>query len=1570
MSARNKDITPKWKRNALNSAVVLALSGLCAAPAFSDAMNTSVYGIATVISGSISASATNSGGTSGAASAYGVYNGGLIGTLTNGGTISTSASTSSTTAYTSSYNAAAYGVSADLSGTLTNSGTISATVIAIYDSGPSYAIDYGIYADSIDAMNNTETISAAASASGSNAYGNAYASAYGVYAGGTVWGSGTGLFVSRGGISSLSNSGTISAIAINFGNANNYGVTSVVAAAYANAYGVRSGGGISMLSNAGTISASATNSGDAGASAVHASAYALAYGVYSAGWFSTLTNEGTISASATNSGYGVYGWTVATANAYARAYGVYGGGGISTLSNAYGGVISASAANSDDAIAYYATNSYAHAYAYARAYGVYAGGDISTLSNNGTISANASNSGNAYANALVDVDATAFAAAFGIYAGGGISTLSNDGNISASAINFGNANAYTAASADVYAAAYGVYAGAGISTMSNSGTISANAMNSGNIIAYDAVSNLADHAYATAYGIYMGGDTSNSGIIYANATNSGQVDAYFAGDDIVAYAYASAYGVDADSVLLAGRISQGVSTLNNNGTISANAANSGSVDAHVAGNDVKASANARAYGVYAGDGASFAVGWGGISTLSNDGEIGAFAINSGNAASYVGFDVDATAYANAYGIYKDGSIAVLNNTSTISADANNLGNADAHDAGNNAVAAAYATAYGIYVAPWNNGSASASIRNVGAHQDCPWCESYGNIAALSNSGTISASATNYGHANASAALVFFTATAYAGAYGIYAGRDIGALSNTGTVIATAFNSGNGDLGGNTSAKATGIYAANNLTGSLVNDDSGTISVTSTNSGNAAAFNAGYVFATAYAKAYGVDVGDSIASLSNNGTISVGAFNAGNAHAHNATTALADAYASAYGVYARGITSLSNNGSILVISINTGIAEAYDAATTYAAAVANAYGVYTYGLSGTISNANSISASATNSANAYYGGHVLANAYGVNVSGTLNGALNNASSGSVSAAAVAANGTANAYGVYVGALDGTLNNAGAISATATGSIAHAYSIWADGGVGSITNQPGGLLSGNIYTGGSVAVSNAGTISIPATAYGATADNGIGDNSKRGYIAGNYTQSATGDLQFGAINATNYGQLRIDGAGDLSASNTITILVPVVNTLHANDVLDNVVSAGSWIGLASGTSVNARTINVIGSPLYFFTGTEDTHGNIDITVNSVSSFSGLYSSLGSLGGMLDGLVAKYGTGNSAMDAMLDKLYGLGATAELNDAIKQLRPGMSAGGAQVTADTLGGTNNVILARLDERRGMASGDDFVTNRNGWVKPLGAWADQDDKGLVTGYSTNTYGIVMGADGQRSQDSRLGAALALTNTKVDSNDSHQRSRINGYQAVLYGSHALDARTDLDWQADYGHNTNTGTRYMPAFSATAASDSTSSSMHAGARVGRAFPMNAATTIIPTAHADYTRISENAYTETGAGALNLSVAGKDTSAFVLGVGGKVGHAMSDTTKLIADLGVDYDTQAEQASINASFVGGGPVFTSTGINPAKTSVRGGLGVVVNSSKTMEITARYDLVSRSGYMQQTASVKFNMPF
>lgn len=815
---------------------------------------------------------------------------------------------------------------------------------------------------------------------------------------------------------------------------------------------------------------------------------------------------------------------------------------------------------------------------------------------------------------------------------------------------------------------------------------------------------------------------------------------------------------------------------------------------------------------------------------------------------------------------------------------------------------------------------------------------------INNSGSIIASTTVSGSGGSVSAV----------AYGVYLSNGLdgsGSLTNSGNISAIANNSASAD-GDSAEARAYGVYIGSGLLGTLTN--SGSISASATFTGSNSS-------SSAVAFAQGIRIGDLSGSLSNSGSVTATANNSGQSNDSSVE-------ATAYGIYVGGMSgTLTNSGTITASAINSGTA-ANSSLTAYADGV-SVNGV----LSGALTNSGTISATASVTGTSYNGGNASAN--GVKV-GTVDptGVVTN--SGTITATATAAghhNSEMGSYafaaGLNISSLSGVVNNSGTISGVVTADPSQGYSIWVDGGSafarilsstggGTINNLAGGLLDGNINVSDSgVTVNNAGTIRIPV---------GV-----QGYIAGTYNQSATGVLAITAIDTSNYSQLHVAGTATLDPGASIYVsALDGTHTLAKGEILDSVLSA---------ETLESSTVNVTDNSLLFNFSpiiTNGETGHIDLQIESGTSVVTAVTNnlnFGGLGaaGLLDNLIAN---GSPGMSGVIGTLGGLGTEREVSDAVRQMLPLVTTGTTGAIRDGMSGINRVIQARVDANHGLSAGDNFVTNRNIWLKPVGAWADQKDRNGVSGYSADAAGVVIGADGAISDKSRVGGALAIMRSNVDSNASgaagSQSATIDGYQAVVYGSYSLDNRTDINWQADVGLNQTKGTRNLPLFAAVAKSDYDSTSTHIGAGVGRIYDLSPKTTFTPSVRADYTSIRDKGYLETGAGALNLNVDANTTDEFILSVDGKWIHKYSDQTKVMANFGVGYDTMADQASITSSFVGGGAAFATKGVDQSAWLVRAGLGLVMTTSSAMEITARYDLEARQDSKNQTLSVKFRMPF
>jgi outer membrane autotransporter protein len=302
-----------------------------------------------------------------------------------------------------------------------------------------------------------------------------------------------------------------------------------------------------------------------------------------------------------------------------------------------------------------------------------------------------------------------------------------------------------------------------------------------------------------------------------------------------------------------------------------------------------------------------------------------------------------------------------------------------------------------------------------------------------------------------------------------------------------------------------------------------------------------------------------------------------------------------------------------------------------------------------------------------------------------------------------------------------------------------------------------------------------------------------------------------------------------------------------------------------------------------------------------------------------------------------------------------------------------SLHSVNRIVQARQEGQHGRSSGDGFVGNKNAWVKPFGSVADQDDKSGVSGYKAKTSGIVFGVDTEVQNINRLGGALAITRASVDGNSvvAPQSSTVDSYQLMVYGSRSLSDVTDVNFQADVGNHNNEGTRSILFTGSRANSEYNSLSFHLGAGVAHTLKLNEKTSFTPSVRADYTRVRDSSYTETGAGALNLAVGTNTTEEFILSADAKLTHQLQERTLLTANLGAGYDTMNQQASITAAYAGAPSAsFTTQGLKPSAWLVRGGLGVVHTAASGLELTARYDVESRESFINQTVSAKLRWSF
>ncbi|RYG58602.1 MAG: autotransporter outer membrane beta-barrel domain-containing protein [Alphaproteobacteria bacterium] len=464
----------------------------------------------------------------------------------------------------------------------------------------------------------------------------------------------------------------------------------------------------------------------------------------------------------------------------------------------------------------------------------------------------------------------------------------------------------------------------------------------------------------------------------------------------------------------------------------------------------------------------------------------------------------------------------------------------------------------------------------------------------------------------------------------------------------------------------------------------------------------------------------------------------------------------------------------------------------------------------------------------------------------------------------------------------------------------------------TNDNANLVGINLYDSGNNLVSN---IAGLGSVYGLTVD-GFFYEDDSGF--GTFVSNAEG---------FNYGD---------SLTYTPTGVLASLSDLQAYDATTTPLQAGQVRGSGSGGSL-------------------------------VTAVSGLNPTFGSAARALDSFVA-----TSSDSALATAFSGLAPDAARAEAVQQSLPSLAGATNSAVLGALQTMSKIVQARSAGNSGVATGDDAISDGNVWVKPFGSWSRQGASNGLSGFSTNTRGLVAGIDALPQDDLRLGMAIAYADTNVKGSDSRHRVDVRGMNAIAYGSYDLGKATEANFEAGLGINSNDSSRRIQVggLDRTATGDYTSWSVNAGAGVGHVLKMTDAIQFIPSARLDYMRLHNNSYTEDGAGALNLGVNRQTSNQLIPAVDAKFQYAPHPKLAVSVHAGVGYDVLDEDAVVTSNFAGGGGAFQAQGITNSPWVTRSGIGADYKIDDRIDLSLRYDREDRTKFDNQTVSLKATLKF
>ncbi len=248
----------------------------------------------------------------------------------------------------------------------------------------------------------------------------------------------------------------------------------------------------------------------------------------------------------------------------------------------------------------------------------------------------------------------------------------------------------------------------------------------------------------------------------------------------------------------------------------------------------------------------------------------------------------------------------------------------------------------------------------------------------------------------------------------------------------------------------------------------------------------------------------------------------------------------------------------------------------------------------------------------------------------------------------------------------------------------------------------------------------------------------------------------------------------------------------------------------------------------------------------------------------------------------------------------------------------------------------------------------------QNEHGTVDGFNATAYGAVIGKDIPLTDGGLFGAAFAAGEDNLHGRSvlSGQSLDSNAYQGMLYGVKKFAGHFYLAGEGLLGYEDNDTKRSLPLFATTEAKGSYNSWFtNLRAQLGsNIYALQQNLVLTPELDASYLYTHQGSYREFGS-PMDLSVNANNNSSLVLGAYGHAAYhliSLSDKPALTLTgyVGIADDALHSQPQTTATFVAGGPSFSTYGVPFNRLVFRGGVGLTcANLIKRLTVNVNYDL-------------------
>ena len=466
---------------------------------------------------------------------------------------------------------------------------------------------------------------------------------------------------------------------------------------------------------------------------------------------------------------------------------------------------------------------------------------------------------------------------------------------------------------------------------------------------------------------------------------------------------------------------------------------------------------------------------------------------------------------------------------------------------------------------------------------------------------------------------------------------------------------------------------------------------------------------------------------------------------------------------------------------------------------------------------------------------------------------------------------------------------------------------------------------------------------------------------------YTQNAGSTLKLIANSSTNFGSITTTPAAVIDPASKVSV-----------NVGGYIPNGASLTVLNTGGAVTVPGTITSSNQYLTFTGAASGNNLVLIASRSgANSFSGTASNSNSaaVGAVLDNITNP----STDMTTVLTALGNL-SPSQVASSENSLSPTVDGGVTQSSTQMLNQFTNNLTSHLENAiggtTGISTGDDYLKGVDIWAQGLGDYAHQASRGLSNGYNATTWGVSGGADMQVYNDSnRIGLGSGYGQAFVRSKDSDGKTDIDSIPAILYYSYGgTNYPVYLDAAFAFVYNSYTGSRKVSVgtmVERTANSDYNGQQYSGYLEGGYSF-FYKNLRMTPLVSFQYMHLHTSSYNESGAGALDLSVAGQDYDMAQTGLGAKLAYPIKQKWgDVTPDLHAKwlYDWIGDSQATTANFAGGGTAFGTQGFNPAQSTYDFGIKLGFKTKYNVTIGLDYDFLFKEDYYEHygIADVKYS---